>query len=255
MKKTAKIFATLAAAAMMLAACSGSPAPADKEGAEPQTLTVFAAASLNKVFPQIVEEVFEPANEGVKVSFSFEGSSTLVDQLKNGAPADVFASADTRNMDKATDADLVEAPEPFALNTLTLIVPAGNPGGVTGLDDSLKSAKVIKCHAEVPCGNLTNKVLDEAGIDLTPVSEEQKVTDVRGKIESGEGDAGFVYMTDAIAAGDKVEIIPIDVKGVNEYPIAVVKDSKSPELARKFIEAVLSDEGQELLKQYGFARP
>ena len=98
-------------------------------------------------------------------------------------------------------------------------------------------------------------MLDEAGIELTPVSEEQKVTDVRGKIESGEADAGFVYMTDAIAAGDKVEIIPIDVKGVNEYPIAVVKDSKSGKLARKFIEAVLSDEGQELLKQYGFARP
>ncbi|MDO5034468.1 MAG: molybdate ABC transporter substrate-binding protein, partial [Actinomycetaceae bacterium] len=191
----------------------------------------------------------------VDVSFSFEGSSTLVDQIKQGAPADVFASADIRNMDKALEAEVVEKSDVFTVNELVLIVPAGNPAGVTGLDESLQDAKVIQCHPEVPCGNLTGKVLEDAGVSITPVSEEQKVTDVRGKIESGEGDAGFVYLTDAMAAGDLVEIVPISVRGVNEYPIAVVKDSPNAELAQAFIDAVMSEEGAALLAEFGFSKP
>lgn len=258
MKKLFKPLAAIAALALTLSACSSANNAEDATDAstpESTTLTVFAAASLNAAFPRIAAEVFEPANPGVEVSFSFEGSSTLVDQIQNGAPADVFASADQRNMDKVLDSGDVEASEIFTTNVLTLITPADNPAGVTGLDDSLQGAKVIKCHSEVPCGHLTDQVLAEAGIDLTPVSEEQKVTDVRGKIESGEGDAGFVYLTDAIAAGDKVAIIPIDVKGVNEYPIAVVKESANAELAQKFLDAVMSEAGQAILAEYGFTIP
>lgn len=260
MSKFFKPFAALAATALLLAGCSsGNEAPSN--GAEEQApdteqaqeLTVFAAASLNAAFSDIATEVFEPDNPGVSVKFSFEGSSTLVDQITNGAPADVFASADQRNMQKAIDADLVEDPINFTDNELTLIVPAGNPGNVTGLDDSLSGIKLVVCHPEVPCGNLTKDVFDRTGIDLNPVSEEQKVTDVRGKIESGEGDAGLVYRTDAIAAGDKVEVIPMSVKGTNIYPIAVVKEAKDPELAQKFIDAVLSDAGQEIMASYGFS--
>jgi molybdate transport system substrate-binding protein len=260
MSKLLKPFAALAAAtAVVLAGCSNEielaegaeEQPADTEQA--QELTVFAAASLNAAFSDIATEVFEPENPEVSVKFSFEGSSTLVDQIMNGAPADVFASADQRNMQKAIDADLVEDPINFTDNELTLIVPAGNPANVTGLDDSLSGIQLVVCHPEVPCGNLTKDVFDRAGVDLDPVSEEQKVTDVRGKIESGEGDAGLVYRTDAMAAGDKVEVIPMSVQGTNIYPIAIVKEAKDPGLAQEFIDAVLSDAGQEIMQGYGFS--
>ncbi|MDO5049545.1 MAG: molybdate ABC transporter substrate-binding protein [Actinomycetaceae bacterium] len=250
---------TVALAALALAGCSNSTEGTDAAEETPteaasQEIIVFAAASLNKVFEDISTQVFEPENPGVNVSFSFEGSSTLADQIQQGAPADVFASADERNMQKVLDAELVDEAVKFTQNDLTLIVPAGNPAGVTGLDDSLDGIKLVVCHPEVPCGNLTTQVFEEAGVALNPVSEEQKVTDVRGKIESGEGDAGFVYHTDAIAAGDKVEVIPMSVQGTNKYMMGVVNESKNAELAQKFVDAVMSDEGQALLESYGFSK-
>lgn len=245
-----------------LAACSGggesqtsASAPSTSETSTAQaggSLTVFAAASLNKAFPAIADEVFKVEHPGVEVSFSFEGSSTLVDQISNGAPADVFASADLKNMKKATDADLVNEPVEFTRNDLTLIVPAGNPAGITGLDSSLDGKDLIVCAPQVPCGNLTLEIAKQADIELKPVSEEQKVTDVRGKIESAQGDAGFVYATDAKAAGEKVEVIPMSVQGTNVYPIAVVKDSKQAELAQAFVDTVMSEKGQEILARFGF---
>lgn len=256
MSKFLKPFAAVAAgAALMLTGCSGGGNEATDSdasaGAEPQELTVYAAASLTNAFTDI-GDAFMEENEGTDVRFEFDGSSALVDKIKQGAPADVFASADQRNMKKATDADVVNEPIEFTDNQLVLIVPKGNPAGITGLNDSLEGTKLIICAPEVPCGNLTKQVAKEAGVELKPVSEEQKVTDVRGKIESGEGDAGLVYTTDAMAAGDKVEVIPMDVVGTNIYPIAVVKDSKNPELAQQFIDYVLGDKGQEIMKSYGF---
>ncbi|MDO5721627.1 MAG: molybdate ABC transporter substrate-binding protein [Actinomycetaceae bacterium] len=251
--------AALLLAAAPLAACSQSsetagedPSATTTAASTEGTLTVFAAASLNKAFTAIADEVFATTNPGVEVKFSFEGSSTLVDQIQNGSPADVFASADLKNMDKATEAGLVQTPVEFTRNDLTLIVPAGNPAGITGIDSSLEGSDLIVCAPQVPCGNLTLQVAKDAGVELKPVSEEQKVTDVRGKIESGQGDAGFVYATDAKAAGDKVEVIPMSVKGTNTYPIAVVKDSANAQTAQAFIDAVLSDEGQTILARFGF---
>ena len=187
------------------------------------------------------------------MTFNFQGSSTLVDQMKEGAPADVFASADQKNMTKASDAKLVDSPKPFASNVLTLIVPKGNPAKITGLDSSLDGKKLVVCAQGVPCGNATEKL----GVTLSPVSEEQKVTDVRAKVESGEADAGLVYATDAKAAGDKVEIIEIARADevVNSYPIALTVSTKNKEAGQKFIDAVLSEKGQAVLKKYGFSAP
>ena len=224
---------------------------------EPVELKVFAAASLNKAFPEIADTVLKESDPNIKVTFNFQGSSTLVDQMKEGAPADVFASADQKNMTKASDAKLVDMPKPFASNVLTLIVPKGNPGRITGLDASLDGKKLVVCAQGVPCGNATKQLAEKLGVTLTPVSEEQKVTDVRAKVESGEADAGLVYATDAKAAGDKVEIIEIARANevVNSYPIAATVSTKNKEAAQKFIDAVLSDKGQAVLKKYGFSGP
>lgn len=266
MKKTRVLIASLFAGALALSGCAGGetkPADSAKGSETPATpaaetvdLTVFAAASLNKAFPEIAEQVLAKDHPEISVKFSFEGSSTLVDQLKSGAPADVFASADEKNMKKATDADLVTDVTPFAANVLTLIVPAGNPGGVTGLD-KLDGKSLVVCAVGVPCGNATQQLAEQLGVTLHPVSEEQKVTDVRGKIENGQADAGLVYATDAKAAGDKVEVIDVPgaEKVVNLYPIAVVKESKHSEAARAFLDAVTGAAGQEILAGYGFRSP
>lgn len=232
MKHYKGIVAVAAASLLALTACSGgNGASADKsastsasastEAAAPVELNVFAAASLNKAFPEIADTVLKESDPNIKVAFNFQGSSTLVDQMKEGAPADVFASADQKNMAKASD------------------------------------AKLVVCAQGVPCGNATKQLADKLGVTLNPVSEEQKVTDVRAKVESGEADAGLVYATDAKAAGDKVEIVEIPRANevVNSYPIAATISAKNKEAAQKFIDAVLSEKGQAVLKKYGFSEP
>lgn len=225
---------------------SGTSAPSG-------AVTVFAAASLKDAFTQIAED--HPA---LSVRFSFDGSNSLVDQLAGGARADVFASADTKNMDSATSKGLIDGtPQIFAKNVLVLIVPKGNPGKITGLNDSLTGKKLVVCAAAVPCGNATKTLAQQLGVTLTPVSEETKVTDVRGKVESGEADAGLVYTTDAQSSGGKVETVPVPGadKVVNQYPIAVVKGAANPAGGRAFIDAVRSQRGTGVLQSYGFRAP
>lgn len=262
-------FAVIAALSLItLSSCSGGSGSASSSSSEssstaptasatPVELKVFAAASLNKAFPEIADTVLKESDPNIKVTFNFQGSSTLVDQMKEGAPADVFASADQKNMTKASDAKLVDMPKPFASNVLTLIVPKGNPGKITGLDASVDGKKLVICAQGVPCGNATKQLAEKLGVTLNPVSEEQKVTDVRAKVESGEADAGLVYATDAKAAGDKVETIEVARANevVNSYPIALTASTKNKEAAQKFIDAVLSDQGQAILKKYGFSGP
>ena len=218
---------------------------------------MFAAASLTKTFTQIGAE-FENAHPGTKVRFSFAGSSDLVAQLQQGAPADVFASADTRNMEKAAaDALTAGAPVVFASNTLQIAVPAGNPAGVTSLQDLAKpGVKVVVCAAQVPCGSAAAKVEAAAGLDIEPVSEEQNVTDVLGKVLAGEADAGLVYVTDVKDAGGRVEgvEVPETSVAVNTYPIAALRGSRNPVLAAAFVEAVTSRAGQSVLAAAGFAK-
>ena len=235
-------------------AASGNPAAS----AETQTLTVFAAASLKTTFTELGQQ-FESSHAGTKVTFSFAGSSDLVTQIQQGAPADVFASADTKNMDKARADNLVQGdPVTFASNTLEIAVPPDNPATITSFADLAEDGvKVVICAPQVPCGSATHKVETASGVTLKPVSEESSVTDVLNKVTSGEADAGLVYKTDVKSAGDKVLGVPFPVssEAVNVYPIAVLTGGENADLAREFVDLVTSVEGQQVLADAGFGKP
>ncbi len=219
---------------------------------------VFAAASLKKTFTDLGEQ-FKTENPGASVEFSFAGSSDLVTQLTQGAQADVFASADTKNMDKAAQAGLLAGdPVNFASNTLTIAVAPGNPKKIASFKDLTEQGlNVVVCAPQVPCGAATKKVEQATGVTLSPVSEESSVSDVLNKVTTGQADAGLVYVTDAKGAGDQVAAVsfPEAADAVNTYPIAVLKESKNPELARKFVGLVTGESGQKVLDAAGFAKP
>jgi len=238
----------------LLGACTPAATPT---AASSKELVVFAASSLSDTYASL-GRTFEATHPGVTVKFSFDGSSNLVDQLKQGAPADVFASADRANMDKATAANLMSgSPSLFATNTLTIIVPKGNPAGITRLDSSLDGKKLVVCADGVPCGAATTKLAKLLGVTLKPVSQETKVTDVRAKVETGQADAGVVYITDAKASGSKVDTIAINnadqVK--NEYLLGVVGTSKNADLANQFVAIITGFEGRKTLSDAGFVLP
>jgi molybdate transport system substrate-binding protein len=221
------------------------------------TLTVYAAASLSATFEEIGRQ-FEAEHDGVDVELSFGGSSDLATQIQEGAPADVFASADTATMDELVDAGLAADPQDFASNTLEIAVPPGNPAGITTFQDLAEPGlALVVCAPEVPCGAAARSAADLAGVTLDPVSQEQSVTDVLAKVTSGEADAGLVYATDVRAAGDDVEGIDFEESAqvVNTYPIAPVADSDEPELARELVEAVLGGPGRQILRDAGFGKP
>ena len=238
-------------------AASGAASSSASAGAEKATgkVTVLAAASLQGAFEEI-EKTVEKDNPGLDVTFDFQGSQDLVASLAGGDSADVLATANNSTMKTAADQKLVGSQTEFATNVLTLIVPKGNPKKITGLDSSLDGANLVICAPEVPCGEATKKLAEAQGITLKPVSEEQKVTDVRGKVESGEADAGIVYTTDAAAAKDKADKIDIPDGGVvNHYPIAPTAKPENPAGAQVFIDAVTGKTGQEILAKHGFGKP
>ena len=259
--RSLRILPVLGAAALALAACSGgaSTPEATASSGEDQVpareivLNVYAAASLTETFGEL-EKTFEAANPEVDVRFNFAGSQDLVTQLGEGADVDVLATANESTMKKAADAGQVDEQTIFVTNTLTLITTPGNPAGITGLDSSLDGAKLVICAPEVPCGKLTKTLTDKLGVTLNPVSEEQAVTDVRGKVSSGQADAGIVYKTDALAEGDAVETVAIQGadEAVNKYPIALVSASTKKDLGQKWIDLVLSADGQKILENAGF---
>jgi len=239
---------------LLLSGCNSTEQPA----ASNTKIVVFAAASLKKTFTDLGEQ-FKTQNPGSSVEFSFAGSADLVTQLTQGAQADVFASADTKNMDKAAQAGLLAGnPVNFASNTLTIAVAPGNPKKIASFKDLTRQGlNVVVCAPQVPCGSATQKVEQATGVKLNPVSEESAVTDVLNKAETGQADAGLVYVTDAKGAGDKVAEVPFPeaAGAVNTYPIAVLKQSKSQELSRKFVDLVTGEAGQKALTAAGFAKP
>jgi molybdate transport system substrate-binding protein len=255
-RRTAALATALVLSVAAVSACGdGSD---DSGGGGGATITVYAAASLTKTFTAIGKE-FESQHDGVEVEFSFGGSSDLVSQLQQGAPADVFASADEANMEKLTG-DGLQADDPvdFAANTLEIATPPGNPAHISSFSDLGKDGlNVVLCAPEVPCGAATVKAEAATGVTIKPVSEEQSVTDVLAKVSSGEADAGLVYVTDVAAAGDSVQGVtfPESSDIVNTYPIVALKDSKSSGLAQDFVDLVLSDTGQSILEEAGFAKP
>jgi molybdate transport system substrate-binding protein len=249
--------------ALGLAACTpaSTQPPASPSAASAKlsgTVTVFAAASLKATFTQLATD-FEAKNPGAKVALSFAGSSDLVTQITQGAPADIFASADTKNMTKLADAKLLDGTaKNFATNVLEIAVPPSNPASIASFADLARpGVKVVVCASQVPCGAAADAVEKAAGVILSPVSEESSVTDVLGKVTSGEADAGLVYVTDVKGAGDKVMGIPFDESGkaVNIYPIATLGSSRNKELAAAFIAMVAGAEGQKTLSAAGFGAP
>jgi molybdate transport system substrate-binding protein len=256
--RPAGLLALTAASALALTACAGAAGGAGEAGAEDVTLRVFAAASLSDTFQELGDR-FEAEHPGVRVEFNLAGSSSLVEQLRAGAPADVFASADEPTMDRAVDAGAVSGePRPFATNVLTLVTPPDNPAGVSSLADAAaEGVNLVVCAPQVPCGDATARLAEDAGLTLSPVSEESSVTDVLGKVTSGEADAGLVYVTDATGAGDAVHTVDLDhaEAAVNTYPIAALADSEHAALAEAFVEHVLGGQGQQVLDDAGFGQP
>jgi molybdate transport system substrate-binding protein len=218
-------------------------------------ITVFAAASLTAAFTEI-GDAFMVENPDANVVLNFAASSELVTQIGEGAPADVFASADPGNMTKLTDAGQ-NATEPvvFATNIAEIIVAPGNPEGITGVADLANpDLIVVQCAPEVPCGTYAAQIYENAGVTVTPKSLEENVKAVVTKVTLGEADAGIVYATDVNAAGADAEgiEIPEDINVVAEYPIAAVAESPNADGAQAFIDFVLSDQGQKILASYGF---
>jgi molybdate transport system substrate-binding protein len=278
MRRTPRLLVAAAAALGLLAASCGSDgsssdttSAADTEAAATEApateaaaptvsgdITVFAAASLTDSFTKI-GDAFTKANPDAKVTFSFDASSALVQQIAQGAPADVFASADQASMDRLTTAGLAgTAPAIFATNLLAIIVPKGNPKGITGVADLAKpDLKVVLCAPEVPCGKYATQILTSANVSVTPVSLAQNVKGVVTPVTAGEADAGIVYVTDVRAAGARAEAvdIPTSINVVASYPIATVKTSTKQDVDQAFMDYVLGDEGQAILKEDGFLPP
>lgn len=219
------------------------------------SVTVFAAASLTKTFGELALK-FEAAHPGVTVTTSFAGSADLVAQITAGAPADVFASADAKNMAKVST--LVGTPVNFATNTLEIAVPPGNPAKIASFADLARpGVKTVVCAPAVPCGAATIAIEASTGVKLTPVSEENAVTDVLGKVSSAEADAGLVYVTDVKGAGSRVTGIPFPQSStaVNTYPIATIAASKNSTVAKAFMEYVTGTVGRAVLAAAGFGAP
>jgi molybdate transport system substrate-binding protein len=247
-----RLAAVVAAAALGLAACGGGSGGSG--GQSPAEIKVFAAASVTAAFNELGRRY--TAAEGTKVTFNFAGSQALATQIQQGAPADVFASADLDNMGKVKD--LVGTPQSFASNRLAIVVEQGNPKGIRTLDDLAGGdVKVVLAAGEVPAGRYAKQVLDRAGVKVTPVSQEDNVKAVVAKVSLGEADAGIVYVTDVAAGGDKVEgvDIPREQNVVATYPIATVKAGRAQDRAQAFMDLVLSGQGQQVLEKYGFLPP
>jgi molybdate transport system substrate-binding protein len=253
----------LALAAVLTLSCACSSANADRanradradNGSTTGKLRIYAASSLTEAFDSLKRE-FVAAHPGAKVTITYGASSDLATQITQGAPADVFASASEKNM-TALGAAAVH-PTDFAANTLTIAVPPGNPAKITAVGDLAKrGVKVAVCDPAVPCGVVAAKVFANAGIRVTPTASEPDVKSVLAAVESGEVDAGLVYVTDVRAAGSKVVNVPIPaaVNASTTYPIAALKDAHSAGLATAFVDLVVSAAGRRVLAADGFSRP
>lgn len=258
MKKT--LIAATAAALLLLTACSAADDDKGSDDATTETpagvsgeVTVFAAASLSAAFDELSADFQEENPDVTFAPIVYDGSSTLVTQLTEGASADVLATADEPNMQNVVDEGLAADPQLFATNTLVIAVPAGNPGKVETLAD-LADVTTVLCAEEVPCGAASKTLLANQGVDVEPASLEQNVTSVLTKVAEGEADAGLVYATDVIGDDDVESIVPDGAdEVVNRYPV-VALDGAS-DAGKAFVEYVLSDKGQAVLADFGFGAP
>jgi molybdate transport system substrate-binding protein len=245
---------------LLVAACGSTSPGAAVATPSPKlsgSLTVFAAASLTEAFTDDKNRL-TTANPGLSVTYSFAGSQQLVAQIQSGAPADVVATADATNMQKLVAANLVETPKDFARNLLEIVVAPGNPRGVKGLTDLARAdLKVVLEDPSVPAGKYGRQALDRQGVKISPVSLELDVKSELQKVETGEADAGIVYVTDVKSAGTRATgvAIPAEQNVVATYPVAVVKATANHALAQVFVDQLISGTGQDALKARGFLSP
>ena len=241
--------AMLVAAVVASSGCGATSAETSGE------VVVLAAGSLTEAFTAIEVE-FEIENPKTDLVVSFGSSSSLATQVNNGAPVDVFASADGRNMDKVVSEGLaVGKPEVFASNTLEIVVPAGNPGQIEDLDDLVAPELILALGApEVPVGRAAREALTRAGIRVPETSQEPDVKAVMSRVQLGQADAGIVWTTDVLAAGDQVSGVPVpaEYNVRSDYPIALISTGRNREGAREFIALVRSDRGGQVLAEHGF---
>ena len=259
MRRTPRLLISAAALLGLIgAACGSDDSGSEATAASSGDVTVFAAASLTAAFTEI-GDAFMVEYPDAGVTFSFAASSELVTQIVEGAPVDVFASADVSNMTKLTDAGNTSGePVVFATNRAAIIVGPGNPEGITGVADlANENLIVVQCAPEVPCGRYAATIFENAGVTVTPKSLEENVKAVVTKVTLGEADAGIVYATDVTAAGDAaagVEI-PADINVDADYPIAATAEAPNPDGAQAFIDFVLGEQGQMILASHGFLAP
>lgn len=246
---------------LLVAACgnpaSGRPAAAPTVPSLSGSLTVFAAASLTEAFNND-KTLLSTANPSLSMTFSFAGSQQLVAQIQAGAPADVVATADEANMQKLVAANLVDAPRDFAKNLLEIVVASGNPKKITGLADLARTdLKVVLEDPSVPAGKYGRQALDKAGAKVNPVSLELDVKSELAKVETGEADAGIVYVTDVTSAGARATgvAIPSSQNVVASYPVAVVKATRNRNAAAAFVDQLISGIGRQALRARGFLAP
>ena len=240
MKKRAA--ALLAALAFALAACAPPTSTTSAQDADAPTLNVLAASSTRVINDELTRRASQLAPP-VNLTFENGGSSDLVSKLREGAPADLLLTASKKTMDKAVQDGTVATPEVLATNVMVMVVPKGNPAGIQSVEDLRHSHHFVLCDPQVPCGDISSRIIDDKRLDVHPSSQERQVADVLGKVASGEADAGWVYSTDAAAAGDDVEVIDIPgaEKFTNQILGAVTAEASHPDQARAVLDILSGD--------------
>lgn len=247
-----KKFAAAAVAATGLALSACSPDTSTNSDSEETSLNLLAASSTRVINDELEKRASE-LDTPVDLEFQNGGSSDLVNKLSEGAPADLLLTASKKTMDKAISDGTVKDPKVLATNVMVMVVPKGNPGNIHSIEDLQNEDRFVLCDPQVPCGDISSQIIEENNLDVTPASQEQQVADVLGKVVSGEANAGWVYSTDAAAAGDDVEVIEIPDadKFANQILGAVSAEAEHPEEAQKVLD-LLADDFDKTWEEYGF---
>ena len=241
------------AASTTAAESSATESTAAESSAESVEMQLFGASSTRVINDQLSELAAE-LDPPLEIAYNNDGSGSLVTQLNEGAPADVLITANTSTMEQAEEDGTVGTPQELATNSMVMVVPAGNPAGIESVEDLSEDVNLVLCDPSVPCGNVSEQLQELNGLTLSPVSLEGAVGDVLGKVTNGEADAGWVYRTDAAAAGEDVEII--DIPQAEEVPntlwVATANESENPEQAEALVELILSEDVSAALEEAGF---
>lgn len=240
MKK--RVMALVATIGVALSACAPSTSTNSSEDSSATTLDLFAASS-TRVLNDALNERAGQLNPSVNLNFENGGSSDLVSKLREGAPADLLLTASKKTMDQAVEDGTVTKPKVLATNVMVMVVPKGNPANVHSLQDLSRARHFVLCDPQVPCGDISSQIIDDKHLDVHPSSQERQVADVLGKVSAGEADAGWVYSTDAAAAGNDVEVIDIPGadKFANQIVGAVTAEAEHPEEAQEVLDLLATD--------------